>query len=73
MKALFFFFNLKQMENQVIVYDWLLALVGYILGDQIFVIGSFIVSCESFFFFNLNDKDENNPADLGLNHVKGKP
>lgn len=24
------------MENQVIMYDWLVALVGYILGDQIF-------------------------------------
>lgn len=38
------------MENQVIMYDWSVALVGYILGDQIFVIGSLIVSCESFIF-----------------------
>lgn len=38
------------MENQVIVYDWLVALVGYTLGDQIFVIGSLIVSRESFIF-----------------------
>lgn len=62
------------MENQVIVYDWLLALVGYIIGDQIFVIGSFVVLCESIFFifFILKDGYENNPAGLGLIHIKGK-
>lgn len=55
------------MENQVIVYDWLVALVGYILGDQIFIIGSLIVSCKSFFFFLFiyfffQKTDKNNPA-----------
>lgn len=48
------------MENQVIMYDWLVALVGYILGDQIFVIGSLIVSCKSFIF--QKDGDKNYPA-----------
>lgn len=38
------------MENQVIMYDWLVALVGYILGDQILIIGSLIVLCESLIF-----------------------
>ena len=41
------------MENQVIVYDWLVALVGYTLGDQIFVIGSLIVSRESLIVFKI--------------------
>lgn len=55
------------MENQVIMYDWLVALVGYILGDQIFVIGSLIVSCKSFIFKRPWQKITQH--NLGLIHV----
>lgn len=56
------------MENQVIVYDWLVAVVGYIVGDQIFGIGSLIVSCESFIFFQKTVKKATQ-HNLGLIHV----
>lgn len=38
------------MEIQVIMYDWSDALVGYIVGDQIFLIWCFIVYHTSFIF-----------------------
>lgn len=57
------------MENQVIMYDWLVALVGYILGDQIFIIGSLVVSCESFYFSKDKYFKNKTQHNLGLIHV----